>query len=65
MHEVIQMMTYRGLYNYLFAQLSRATEALEEGNHIRALDILITAQQQAEELAVTQDVLPDDEAHIS
>ena len=42
-------------YTHLFARVSDAIEALEEQNFGKAKDILIRAQQEAEELYINED----------
>lgn len=46
------MPDYKKLYFQLFAALADATEALEDGDFRQAKDILIAAQQRAEEAYV-------------
>ncbi len=41
-------MTYRELYFYLFGQVARAVEELEQGCVLAAAERLIAAQQEAE-----------------
>lgn len=53
------MSSYRELYFHLFGIMARATELLEEGKVLPAMDLLITAQQQAEEVCLETDLLPD------
>lgn len=43
------MELYRELYYKLFAAMADAVEALEKGDPLQARDILIAAQQKAEE----------------
>ena len=53
--EVIKMPDYKPLYFKLFAALADATEALEQHNYDTAAQILIQAQQDAEELYLTME----------
>ena len=54
------MQTYRELYFRLFRALRDATELLEQGNVISALDFMIQAQQEAENAHLDADFLLDE-----
>lgn len=43
---------YEKIYYQLFARVADATEALEQGDTEQALEILIAAQQEAEEACI-------------
>ena len=49
------MVDYKKLYFSLFAALADATEALEQKETVLALQILIRAQQEAEERYLTEE----------
>ncbi len=50
---------YKRLYYMLFNYITDAIRALQGGNYRKALDILIKAQQESEELYISSD--EDDE----
>lgn len=49
------MPDYKALYFKLFAALADAVEELERCNHEEATRILISAQQEAEELYISEE----------
>ena len=54
--EVIKVTTYHDLYLMLFHAVRDATELLERGNPLMAQEILINAQQAAEEAYLNSDI---------
>ena len=50
------MVTYRDLYYMLFGALSKAEELLEKEEGQKALEVLIAAQQKAEELVLEEEL---------
>lgn len=54
--EVIKATTYHDLYLMLFRAVRDATELLERGNPLMAQEILINAQQAAEEAYLNSDI---------
>lgn len=53
LREVINMPNYEQLYFQLFAAAANAVEAIEALNYGQAREILITAQQSAEEQCIS------------
>ena len=53
------MTSYKELYFDLFRKLARGTELLEQGQVIRAIDLLIRAQREAEERCLEADIIPE------
>ena len=52
--------TYRELYFRLFGAMAQATEYMEQGNVMLAYECLVSAQQEAEEVCLDSDILPEE-----
>lgn len=60
MRTLSRYQTYRELYFRLFGAMAQATEYMEQGNVMLAYECLVSAQQEAEEVCLDSDILPEE-----
>ena len=51
--------SYKALYFHLFGAMARAAEHIEQGRILSAYNCLVKAQQEAEEMCLETDILPE------